>query len=99
MKISSRIFKYFAIAGALVMSAAYAQDAHDMCVRNCTQIAQQTADSAKQSIAQQMSESCGRIDDATARGQCFAAVPNAVNQQSQQIYTYVYNSCVNSCGR
>jgi hypothetical protein len=97
MKISSKMFKYLAVAGAIVMSAAYAGDRENMCSQTCTQAAQSASESAKQSISQQMYQSCGQIADAAGRSQCFAAIPTVVNQQGQQVYTSVYNSCMGSC--
>ena len=99
MKISSKTLKYLAVAGAIVMSAAYASDRETMCSQTCVQAATNASDAAKQSIAQQMYQSCGQIADATGRSQCFATIPTVVNQQSQQVYTSVYNSCMGSCLR
>ena len=97
MKISSKMFKYLAIAGALVASAAYAQDALTMCSKTCSAAAQQASDAARTSISQQMYQSCGQIADQTARNQCFIAVPTAANNQASQVYTSVYNQCMGSC--
>ena len=97
MKISSKMFKYFALTGAILMSAAYASDLDNMCSANCSAIAQRTSDSAKQSIAQQMNESCAQISDPAGKSQCYAAVPTVVNQRGMEIYTSVYNSCMTSC--
>ena len=99
MKISSKMFKYLAIAGAIVMSAAYASDRETMCSQTCAQAAQSATESAKQSIARQMSESCAQIADPAGKSQCYAAIPTVVNQQSQQVYSSVYNSCMGSCLR
>ena len=92
MKISSKLFKCLAIAGAIVMSAAYAGDRETMCSQTCAQ-------AAKQSIAQQMSESCAQIANPAGKSQCYASIPTVVNQQSQQVYSSVYNSCMGSCLR
>jgi hypothetical protein len=94
MKISSKMFKYLAIAGALVASAAYAQSG---CNMTCAVAAQQASDAARTSISQQMYQSCGQIADQTARNQCFAGVPAAANNQASQVYTSVYNQCMGSC--
>jgi hypothetical protein len=96
MKISSKMFKYLAIAGALVASAAFA-DAGSMCSATCSQAAQQASDAARTSITQQMYQSCGQIADPTARNQCFLAVPTEANKQASQVYTSVYNQCMGSC--
>ena len=95
MKISSKMFKYLALAGAIVASAAYADQT--ACSQTCAVAAQQASDSARASISQQMYQSCGQIADQTARNQCFIAVPTAANNQASQVYTSVYNQCMGSC--
>jgi hypothetical protein len=97
MKISSKMFKYLAIAGAIVMSAAYADDRQTMCSQTCSQAAYSASESAKQSIAQQMAQSCSQISDPAGQSQCYAAIPTTVNQQGQQVYSSVYNSCMGAC--
>jgi hypothetical protein len=97
MKISSKMFKYLALAGAIVASAAYAQNQGAMCGQTCSAAAQQASDAARTSITQQMYQSCGQIADSTARNQCFLAVPTEANKQASQVYTSVYNSCMGSC--
>jgi hypothetical protein len=99
MKISSKMFKCLALAGAIVMSAAYASDKETMCSQTCAQAARNASDQAKQSIAQQMNQSCAEIADPAGKSQCYAAVPTVVNQQGQEVYTSVYNSCMGSCLR
>lgn len=93
------MFKYLAVAGAIVMSAAYADDKLNMCSATCATAARSASDSAKVSIAQQMNASCAEISDPSGKSQCYAAVPTVVNQQSQQVYDSVYNSCMASCMR
>jgi hypothetical protein len=97
MKISFKSFKYLALAGAIVASAAYADTRN--CGATCAQAAQQASDSAKQSIIQQMTQSCSQIPDSNGRTQCYASIQATADQQAQSVYSYVYGSCMSSCGR
>jgi len=94
MKISSKTFKFLAIAGAIVMSAAYAQD---YCDAPCTAAAQDAANRAANYYGTEQSNYCGTLTDPSARSACFAGVPAYVQQQSQAVYTSVYNQCLSSC--
>jgi hypothetical protein len=95
MKISSKMtLRFLAIAGAIVMSAAYAED---YCSAPCTAAAQDAANQAANYYATQQSNYCGTLTDYSARSACYAGVPAYVQQQSQVVYNSVYNQCLSSC--
>jgi hypothetical protein len=101
MKMFSKLpFKSLAAFGtaALLVSSAFAAP-WSSCDPICKNYAQGAYESAKASYASQQTNYCNSLPDPNARASCLASVPAASEQQAQGAYTYVYNSCMQSCTR
>ncbi len=97
MKISSSMsFKLLALAGAMMVSTAFAAS-YDACDGACTRYAQDAYASAKSYYTTQQTNYCNGLADPNARSACLASVPASAEQQAQGVYTYVYNECTRSC--
>ena len=97
MRISSSMsFKLLALAGAMMVSTAFAAS-YDACDGACTRYAQDAYASAKSYYTTQQTNYCNGLADPNARSACLASVPASAEQQAQGVYTYVYNECTRSC--